>query len=253
MLRTTPRTSSASRSASCTAAFLREHPRRHRRRSAPGRFRRRQGVRQMPQTRRPPMKGKPGTWLRRRSGARTTRVSDVWEPRSSCGAPYRRAPVSRRDDDALAQCVLCAPIRDRASSRQSPPALDAIVRKGLERDPSRGSRRPVKWPLRSNKPHPCAASEVGATVERMCGEAIATRAERIRESASAPATQGLPATPIVPSREFIADALWGPRQNSPPLAHPNLSPEPADVAQGLPNVSLRSPRSGAARRWGIAP
>lgn len=214
-------------------------------------------VRQMPQTRRPPMKGKPRYMAPAQiRGAAPTRVSDVWGATVVLWELLTGEPLFHAaDDDALAQCVLCAPIRDPSElTPKVPPALDAIVRKGLERDPKQRFATAGQMAAAIEQAAPVALpSEVGATVERMCGEAIATRAERIRESASAPATQGLPATPIVPSREFIADALWGGQDKThPPLAHPNLSPEPADVAQGLAKrQSPQVPRSGAARRWGI--
>jgi hypothetical protein len=212
---------------------------------------------QMPQTRRPPTKGKlPYMAPEQIRGVAPTRASDVWGAAVVLWELLTGEPLFHADgDDALAQCVLRAPIRDPSELAPAvPPALDAIVRKGLDRDPKQRFATAGQMAAAIEQALPLAPpSEVGATVERACGEAIATRAERIRESESAPATQGLAATPIVPSREFIADALWGGQDKAHPrLAPPDLRPEPADVAQVFAKrQSPEVPRSGAARRWGI--
>jgi hypothetical protein len=179
-------------------------------------------------------------------GAAATRMADVWAAAAVLRKLLTGEPILRADGDT-------------ALTASVAPALEAIVRKGLERDPKLRFTTAREMAAAIEQALPLAtASEVGAWVERTCGAAIAKQRETIHEIESNPARGALPAVPIVPSSEFIADALWGhqghPAEPLPPdaSAHAKGSVHPAELAQ-TPSKA-RPPevaRASAARRWGI--
>jgi len=217
---------------------------------------------QMQETRGHQIKGKlPYMAPEQLRGATVTRVTDVWAAAVVLWETLTAEPLFHADSDAaLVHGILSIPIRNPSEVAPWVPApLDAIVRKGLERDPSRRFATAREMATAIEQVVPLALpSEIAACVERACGETLAKRAEIIREIESTSVRRALPATPIVPSSEFIADALWADTGNAvPPL--PGASPtslkssvrptQPAEVAAVVPPSPL-APASSA-RSWGI--
>lgn len=209
---------------------------------------------------RPPIQGNlPYMAPEQLRGATVTRATDVWAAAVVLWEALAGEPLFRADDDAtLARAVLETPIRNPGEfSPGLPPALDAVVQRGLDRDPKRrfATAREMASAIAEASPS-ARPSEVGACVQRECGDAIARRAETIRAIKSTP-RKGAPFdAPIVPSGEFIADALWGEHgKSAPPTpvlppSPPNDDPQPAEVAQVRARpLPARDARASALRRW----
>src|SRR5580658_3159693 len=175
-------------------------------------------------------------------GATVTRAADVWGASVVLWELLSGTQLFAGDDDALAvRRVLSGEIPDLSQSAQGfPRALEGIVRRGMSRDPAqrfataRAMASAIEEAVSLAPP-----SEVGKWVEHLCGDVIAQRAERIREVESSSGTSR--GTGVVPSAEFIADALsWNDGK-------PNTKPSPqptrpnANLASG---ASVRPARSG---------
>jgi serine/threonine-protein kinase len=187
-------------------------------------------------------------------GATATRAADVWAAAKVLWEVLTGELLFDVDDDAaLAQAILGSPIRDPSEMAPGvPAALDAIVQKGLERDPKRRFATAREMAEAIEQALPLATpADVGACVERACGDALKKRAESVHEAESTPMRRSLPAASIVPSGEFIADALWGDQGKSgQPAAPPSGSVRPAVLAQVLVKPpSLSTGGASAARRW----
>jgi serine/threonine protein kinase len=113
------------------------------------------------------------------------------------------------------------------------PSLEAIIRKGLARNPGERFATARAMALAIEQAMPVALpSEVGQFVESVCGEAIGQRAARIREVESA--SRSLPGAELIPSSEFIAEALWGQLSKPPPPGGAGAKPPPAGGAGSKP-------------------
>ena len=163
-------------------------------------------------------------------GATVTRLTDVWAAGVVFFEILSGKSLFGGDNDALIlKNVVSAPIPDLADyAPGAPPALDAIVKKALSRFRRvTGSRPRARWRRRSSRwRSPLALpSEVGAYVERMCGDSIAKRAEQIKDVESASRTH---TGAIIPTAEFIADTLWR------DLPGKSLTPAPGPTSASAP-------------------
>ncbi len=218
-------------------------------------------VRAVHPARRPPIKDRRYMAPEQLRGGAATRATDVWGAAVVLWEALAGEPLFRADDEAtLSRAVLGEPIRDPSELAPGvPPTLDASVRRGLERDPKRRFATAGEMAGAIERALPLASpAEIGACVERECGEAIAKRAERY-EIDGAPA-RGAPNTPIVPSSEFLADALERSRSKpAPPTRSRSGVPssdtlQPAEVAQvrGKPLPAPAAPASIARRSATLA-
>ncbi len=184
-------------------------------------------------------------------GGAVTRLTDVWASGVLFFETLTGKSLFGGDNDAIVlKNVLSASVPDLATYvPDAPPALDAILKKALSRNPA--ERYPTARAMASaiEQAVPLALpSEVGEYVERACGDSMAKRAEQIKDVESASRT--LPGGAIIPSSEFIADALWRdlPRASRPGRALPQgLAPAHAFVAQPTAAApQAPSPPSGLA-------
>jgi len=174
-------------------------------------------------------------------GATVTRAADVWGASVVLWELLSGTQLFAGDNDALAvRRVLSGEIPDLSQSAQGfPRALEGIVQRGMSRDPAQ--RFPTARAMASAIEEAVSLappSEVGKWVEHLCGDLLAQRTERIREVESSSGTLG--GTGVVPSAEFIADALsWN---DSKPKA--KSSPQPTRPKANIaPGASVRPARS----------
>ena len=172
-------------------------------------------------------------------GAPATRKTDVfaasvvlWE------ALTRRSLFTGESDKEVKDRILAGQVPLPSSFDPRLPAeIDAVVKRGLEREPSR------RWPTAREMAlaleralAPAVPSEIAAWVESTAGEGLARRARRIAEVAET-AGSNLRAGAFIPTREFIADALWS---KIPPRA--GVVERPSASASAPAEQSIRAPR-----------
>jgi hypothetical protein len=166
---------------------------------------------QMHETRGQEVKGKlPYMSPEQIRGGAVTRATDIWAASVVFWEILAGRRLFKADNDALImRLVLSEEIPSLAGEVPGvSPALEAILTKGLSRNPAERFATARAMALAIEQAAPLALpSEVGQFVESVCGEAIGQRAEAIREVESS--SRALPGGGLVPSSEFIADALWG--------------------------------------------
>jgi eukaryotic-like serine/threonine-protein kinase len=204
-------------------------------------------------------------------GAAVTRAADVWAASVVLWELLAGKPLFTGEDDALVQRrVLSAEIPDISQVAPGVPhALEGILRKGICRDPGQRFQTARAMATAIEQAVSLAlSSEVGGWVERACGGVIAQRAERIRQVETS--SRNPPGTELVPSAEFIADALsWNvskpeaessaePTRPKPavafgPSVRPARTSRPLDVSEVAEVAVMRrptpisSPRTGSGR------
>jgi serine/threonine protein kinase len=143
-------------------------------------------------------------------GGNVTRVSDVWAASVVLWETLAGRKLFVGDNDAVVmRKVVSEEIPSLPAGAASvSPSLEALVRKGLSRDPAGRFATARAMALALEQAVPLAlASEIGECVEHYCGEAISRRSDQIREVETA--SRRLPGAEIISSSDFIADALWG--------------------------------------------
>jgi eukaryotic-like serine/threonine-protein kinase len=191
-------------------------------------------------------------------GGTVTRLTDVWAAGVVLWETLAGKPLFASDDpNILLRSIVSAEVPDLSSvAPDAPPALGAVVKKALARAP--GGRFPTAraMALAIEQAVPLALpAEVSEYVERICGEAIGQRKAQVHEAETAsPAIQG---AGIIPSAEFIADALW----SNLPKGSPAPAPAPAPAHPPAPALELAPirpkrpppppPKPPSAARWAI--
>jgi serine/threonine-protein kinase len=175
-------------------------------------------------------------------GGPVTRAADVWASSVVLWEALAGEPLFKGENDAeIIRRVLSDEIPEPSREGRMPSDLFAVLRRGLCRNP--GQRFPTARAMATaieqaiSLPLP---SEVGEWVERMSGEAIARRAEQVHEMESSARTPR--GTELVPSAEFIADALsWNTSKSA---ARGTLQPgrTQVDTSLGTTNRPARSSR-----------
>jgi serine/threonine protein kinase len=172
-------------------------------------------------------------------GGAVTRLTDIWAASVVLWETLAGRHLFTGDNDArLMRSVLSEEIPSLAEAAPgTPPSLEALVRKGLSRDPSQRFATARAMAMAIEQAIPLALpSEIGECVERVCGPAIAERKEQIREVEST--SRSLPGAALVPSSEFIADALWANLPKGAPPPGVVLAPTPPK-GEGLPLTAER--------------
>jgi serine/threonine-protein kinase len=142
-----------------------------------------------------------------------------------------------------------------------PPALDAIVMRGLEQDPARRFQTAREMAIELDRAVEGAASAygVGEWVERLAGDALKLRATRVREMESSSAVRQIEAqrnlAPPLPTSAVTDVAVPPPPIGSaaaPPLVLPasgSITPPPGDQSYPLvdarPTMPVPPPDPGA--------
>ncbi len=181
-------------------------------------------------------------------GGTITRLSDIWTVGVVLWETLTGRPLFAGATPAVVlKNVVSAEVPGLSSAApDAPHALDAIVKKALSRAPVERFPTARAMALAIEQAVPLAlASEVSEYLERACSESLARKRELLREIEAA--TTKTTGAGIIPSSEFIADALWSNLPKGPPTApapalavSPAFSPAPAFAPAHAPASALAS-------------